>query len=88
MKYLSPIIGSLMLCACADAGVRITDLEGGKHHLAIRSQADEATDRTNAIQLADNYCRKSGQRAVIEGFDDKSSFVVSPATGVVFTCRR
>jgi hypothetical protein len=87
MKHLIVVAGAVLVCGCTDAGVRVTDLEGGKHHLAIRSQSDEATDRANAIQLADNYCRKSSQRAVIEGFDNKGSFVASPSTGVVFTCK-
>lgn len=86
MKHLIGIVALAALCGCASAGVRITDLEGGKHHLAIRSQGAEDTDRANAIQSADHYCRKSGQRAVIESFDDKG-FTASPSTGVVFTCK-
>jgi hypothetical protein len=87
LKHSIVVAGVLALCACAGVGVRVTDLEGGKHHLAIRSQGAEEADRANAIQLADDYCRKSGQRAVIEGFDDKGSFAASPSTGVVFSCK-
>jgi hypothetical protein len=75
----------LALAGCA--GPRVTDLGGGKHHLAIRSEYGEAADRTHAAQLAEDYCRKAGQSAVIDHFDEQGSFVASPSTGVVFTCK-
>ena len=86
MKHRIVLLGLLTLCGCQSAGVRVTDLGSGRHHLAIRSQYGEATDRANAAKDADDYCKKSGQRAVIESFDDQGAFVVSPSTGVTFTC--
>jgi hypothetical protein len=85
VKYWVVLSALLGVAACA--GERVTDLGGGKHHLAIRSEYGQAEDRAHASELADNYCRKSGHRAVIESFDDQGSFAVSPSTGVVFSCQ-
>lgn len=85
MKYWVALSALLGVWACA--GERVTELGGGRYHLAIRSEYGEAADRAHAGEVADNYCRKSGHRAVVESFDDKGSYVVSPSTGVVFTCQ-
>jgi hypothetical protein len=85
VKYWLALTVLLGVVACA--GERVTELGAGRYHLAIRSGYGEAQDRAHAAELADNYCRKSGHRAVVEGFDDKGSYVLSPSTGVVFTCQ-
>jgi hypothetical protein len=85
VKYVVLLSALLLVSACA--GERVTELGGGRYHLAIRSEYGEAQDRAHAAQLADNYCRKSGHRAVVESFDDKGSYVVSPSIGIVFTCQ-
>jgi hypothetical protein len=74
----------LSLAGCVSPPV--SDLGGGRYHLAVRAEYGSASDRTNAVQQADRYCRKSGKRAVTESFDDQGPFVASPAVGVVFTC--
>jgi hypothetical protein len=76
-----------LLAACEGSGVRVTDLGGGQYHLAIRSAYGIAKDRENAAAQAVDYCRKSGKTASIERFDEQGSFVLSPSTGVVFTCQ-
>ena len=78
---------SVVVTACASAPV--SDLGGGRYHLAVRQEHGPEgldLDRENARHLADQYCRKSGQRAKIEGFDQQGPFVVSPSVGVVFSC--
>ena len=85
MKYWVVFSALLGLVACA--GERVTELGGGRYHLAIRSEYGQAADRAHVTELADDYCRKSGRRAVVESFDDQGSFVVSPSTGIVFTCQ-
>jgi len=85
VKYWVALTALLGVSACA--GERVTELGGGRYHLAIRSEYGEAEDRAHAAELADNYCSKSGHRAVVEGFDQKGSYVVSPSTGIVFTCQ-
>jgi hypothetical protein len=85
VKYGVVLTALFWVWACA--GERITELGGGRYHLAIRSEYGEAADRAHATELADNYCRKSGHRAIVESFDDKGSYVVSPSTGIVFTCQ-
>jgi len=85
VKYWVVLTALLGVVACA--GERVTELGGGRYHLAIRSEYGQAADRAHAAELADNYCHKSGHSAVVESFDDQGSFVVSPSTGIVFTCQ-
>jgi len=69
----------------------VSDLDGGRYHLAVRAEHGQEgldLDRANAAQLADKYCRKSGQRAKIEGYDQEGPFVASPAVGVIFKCEQ
>ena len=76
------------LVACA--GPPISDLGGGRYHLAVRAEHGVDgldLDRANALQLADQYCRKSGLRAKSESFDQQGPFKASPAVGVVFSCQ-
>jgi len=82
--FLLPVLAGCMAPSVSDMGE-------GKHHLAVRAEHGESgldVDRTNAIHLADQYCRKSGQRAKIERFDQQGPFAASPAVGVVFTCEQ
>ena len=81
------LLALAVLAGCEGAGVRVTDLGAGRYHLAIRSAYGEAKDRENAAAQAVDYCRKSGKTAVIDHFDDQGSFVLSPSTGVVFSCQ-
>jgi hypothetical protein len=69
----------------------VSDLGEGRHHLAVRAEHGESgldVDRVHAGQLADEYCRKSGQRAKIERYDAQGPFAASPAVGVVFSCEQ
>jgi hypothetical protein len=87
VKHSAAFVALALLAACAGAGVRVTDLGGGQYHLAIRSANGIAKDREDAAAQAVDYCRKSGKTANIERFDDQGSFVLSPSTGVVFSCQ-
>lgn len=87
MRHAVALFTIAVLAGCAGAGVRVTDLGGGRYHLAIRSAYGIVKDRENAAAQAVDYCHKSGKTAVIEHFDDQGSFVVSPSTGVVFSCQ-
>jgi hypothetical protein len=75
----------LLLAGCVSPPV--SELGGGRYHLAVRAEHGPGNDRANAVQLADQYCQKSGKRAVTESFDDQGPFVASPAVGVVFSCK-
>jgi len=82
---------TLVTALAACAAPPISDLGGGKHHLAVRAEHGHEgldLDRANALHLADNYCRKLGQRAKIEGFDQEAPFKASNAVGVVFSCEQ
>jgi len=74
----------LSLAGCVSPPV--SDLGGGRYHLAVRAEYGPSQDRSNAVHEADRYCRKSGKSAVSESFDDQGPFLASPAVGVVFTC--
>lgn len=77
-----------VLAACTSPPVR--DLGDGRYHLSVRAEHGAEgldVDRANASHLADQHCRKSGQRAKIERFDQEGPFVLSPAVGVVFGCQ-
>jgi hypothetical protein len=87
VKPRAALLALAVLAGCQGAGVRVTDLGDGRYHLAIRSAYGLEKDRENAAAQAVDYCRKSGRTAVIDHFDDQGSFVVSPSTGVVFTCK-
>jgi hypothetical protein len=87
MEKWAPLLSIAALAACTTPPV--SDMGGGKYHLAVRAEhGAEALDldRANASQLADKYCRKTGQRAKVDGFDQNGPFAVSPSVGVVFTC--
>jgi hypothetical protein len=87
MRKLISLLLIPVLAACTTAPV--SDLGAGRYHLAVREEHGPEgldLDRANARHLADQYCRKSGQRAKIEGFDQQGPFAVSPAVGVVFSC--
>jgi hypothetical protein len=87
VKHWVAFLALALVAGCESAGVRVTDLGGGQYHLAIRSAYGIEKDRENAAAQAVDYCRKSGKTANIERFDDQGSFVVSPSTGVVFSCQ-
>jgi hypothetical protein len=87
VKHPVAFLALALLSGCQGAGVRVTDLGGGQYHLAIRSAYGPEKDRENAAAQAVEYCSKSGKTAKIDHFDDQGSFVVSPSTGVVFSCQ-
>jgi hypothetical protein len=87
-RWISP---TLLAALAGCTGAPISDLGGGRHHLAVRAQHGAEgldLDRANALHLAEDYCRKSGQRAKIEGFDQEGPFKASNAVGVVFRCEQ
>ena len=84
--WVLPLLGAVVT-ACATS--RVSDLGDGRYHLSVRAEHGAEgldVDRANVSHLADQHCRKSGQRAKIERFDQEGPFMASPAVGVVFSC--
>jgi hypothetical protein len=77
----------LLLTACAQ--LQVQDLGNGRHSLtAVSPSGGYAGSHEEAVELANDYCGKSRQRAVIERFDDEPG--VGPngehTSGLVFSC--
>jgi hypothetical protein len=77
----------LFLAGCTHLDV--VDMGSGRHALtAVSPSGGYAGSHEEAVELANDYCGKSRQTAVIEGFDDKPG--VGPlgehTSSVVFTC--
>jgi hypothetical protein len=81
------LFGVLLLSGCAHLDV--ADMGNGQHALtAVSSSGGYAGSHEEAVERANEYCGKSRQTALIEGFDDKPG--VGPlgehTSSVVFTC--
>ena len=84
MRYL--IAGLLMLSACSSQpGV---EAGSGRHGVTATSTHGVLAAREQAVRQANRYCARSGQRAVVESFDDKTlgGVIGDPTSSVVFTC--
>ena len=83
MRYL--MICLLMLSACAS---NVIDAGTGRYSVTASSTKGLVAARDRAERLANGYCARSGQRAVIESFDDQrlGGVVGDPTSSVVFTC--
>jgi len=79
---------ALLLAACEHAPP-VEDMGGGQHSLtATSSTAGYYGSHEEAVELANDYCGRSGQRAVTAGFYDKAE--IGPhgehTTSIIFTC--
>ena len=83
MRYL--IICLLMLSACAS---KVIDAGAGRYSVTASSTKGLVAARDRAEKLANLFCARSGQRAVIQSFDDQrlAGAVGDPTSSVVFTC--
>ncbi len=84
MRYLLPAL--LLLSACS--GQPVNDVAPGRHSLTASSTHGVLAARDRAEKLANRYCARTGQQAVVEGFDDKTlgGVVGDPTSSVLFTC--
>jgi hypothetical protein len=77
----------LLLTACAQ--LQVQDLGNGRHSLsAVSPSGGFAGSHEEAVELANDYCGRSHQRAVIESFDDKPGVGLNGehTSRLVFTC--
>jgi hypothetical protein len=84
VRYL--IVCLLTLSACASQ--HVSDAGSGRHSLTATSTHGLLAARDRAVALANKYCGKSGQQALVAGFTDETLAVAvgDPTTTVVFTC--
>lgn len=84
MRYLTLCL--LLLSACA--GQAVNDTGAGRYSLTASSSHGVLAARDRAEKLADKYCARSGQRAVVESFEDKTlgGVLGDPTSSVVFSC--
>ena len=84
MRYLMATL--LMLSACSSQPV--SDAGSGRHSVTATSTHGVLAARDLAVRLANRYCGRSGQRAVVESFDDVNlgGVIGDPTSSVVFRC--
>lgn len=80
-------VAALLLAACAH--VEVQDVGNGRHSLlAVSPSGGYYGSHEEAVELANDYCSRFHQTAVIESFDDKPG--VGPqgehTSRVVFAC--
>jgi hypothetical protein len=79
---------ALLLSGCAHP-LPVADMGAGQHSLtATSSSGGYYGSREEAVEEANDYCGRSGQRAVTAGFYDKAE--IGPhgehTTSIIFTC--
>lgn len=76
----------LMLSACA--GQPVSEVGAGRYSVTATSAHGVVAARERAVTLADKYCRRGSQQAVVESFDDVrlGGVIGDPTSSVVFKC--
>jgi hypothetical protein len=81
------LLGVLLLSGCTHLDV--VDMGDGRHALsAVSPSGGYDGSHEEAVELANQYCGKSRQTAVIEGFDDQPGVgaLGEHTSRIVFTC--
>jgi hypothetical protein len=76
----------LMLSACA--GQAVSEVSAGHYSVTATSAHGVVAARERAVTLANKYCRRSSQQAVVQSFDDVrlGGVIGDPTSSVVFKC--
>ena len=84
MRYL--MLCLLMLSACA--GQAVSDAGAGRYSVTATSAHGVVAARERAVRLANKYCGRNSQQAVVESFDDVrlGGVIGDPTSSVVFKC--
>ena len=79
----------VLLGACAHTTVPVQDLSNGQHSLTATAVSG-GTDGSHeeAVEEANDYCRRSGQQAVIGSFYDKAEVGAQGehTSTIIFSC--
>ena len=86
MKYL--MLCLLMLSVCACAGQAVSDVGAGRYSVTATSTHGVVAARDRAVKVANRYCGRSSQQAVVESFDDLrlGGVIGDPTSNLVFRC--
>ena len=78
----------LMLSVCACAGQAVSDAGPGRYSVTATSTHGVVAARERAVKLANRYCGRSSQQAVVESFDDVrlGGVIGDPTSNLVFRC--
>ena len=84
VRYL--MVCLLMLSACA--GQAVSDVGAGRYSVTATSAQGVVAARDRAVKVANKYCGRSSQQAVVESFDDLrlGGVVGDPTSSIVFRC--
>ena len=84
VRYL--LLCLVMLSACA--GHAVSDAGAGRYSVTGTSAQGVVAARERAVKLANKYCGRSGQQAVVESFDDVrlGGVIGDPTSNLVFRC--
>ena len=76
----------LLLSACG--GKSVIDEGTARHSVTASSTHGVLAAREQALKMANSYCARSGQQAVVESYDDKTlgGVVADPTSIAVFAC--
>jgi hypothetical protein len=78
-----------LLVGCASSNVQVQDMGNGQHSLtATAPSGGFAGSHEEAVEQANDYCGRSGQQAVIDGFYDKSALGAEGehTSSIIFRC--
>jgi hypothetical protein len=80
-----------MICLLVFGGCssqKVVDAGAGRYSVTATSTHGLLAARDRAVNLANHYCGRSGQQAVVQSFDDQrlAGVVGDPTSSVVFTC--
>lgn len=81
------LLGMVALLGCAQPQVQ--DMSNGQHSLtATAPSGGYSGSREEAIERANEYCARSGQQAVIDGFYDKPQLGAAGehSSSLIFSC--
>jgi hypothetical protein len=76
----------LMLGGCSSP--KVVDAGAGRYSVTATSTQGVLAARDRALKLANRYCGRNGQQAVVASFDDQrlAGVVGDPTSSVVFSC--
>lgn len=88
MRGIAPAI-LVLLSACARTALPVQDMSNGQHSLTATADSG-GTDGSHeeAIEEANDYCRKRGQQTVIGSFYDKAELGArgEHTSTIIFSC--
>jgi hypothetical protein len=78
----------LMVMVSACGGQPVSEVGAGRYSVTATSAHGVVAARERAVKVANKYCGRSSQQAVVESFDDVrlGGVIGDPTSSVVFKC--